>query len=138
MDTREHLRPPFSDRRALGRAGEDAAAAHVARLGWRVLSRNWRPADTALVRGELDIVADDGTDVVVCEVKTRRGTGAGDAVAGVTPAKLRQLRRLAAAWLGERGGGRGTVRSVRFDVIGVVWPDAAIAPSVTHVRDVRG
>lgn len=118
----------------LGRAGEDVAAAHVTRSGWRVLARNWRPADTTL-RGELDLVAVDGTDLVVCEVKTRTGLGAGAPAVAVTPRKVAQLRRLAAAWLVEHPG---RWRAVRFDVIGVVWPPSAIAPSIEHRRDVVG
>lgn len=121
-------------RAELGRRGEDAAAAHVARLGWRVLARNWRPADPTL-RGELDVIAFDGHTVVVCEVKTRSAKGAGPAVGGVTPRKLAQLRRLAAAWLVERSAGAA---GVRIDVIGVQWPPSAVAPLIDHRRDVRG
>jgi putative endonuclease len=118
-------------RAQLGRRGEDAAAAHVARLGWRVLERNWRPTDGQL-RGELDLIALDGHTVVVCEVKTRSGQGAGPAVGGVTPRKLAQLRRLAGAWLTEHP----TAAAVRIDVIGVLWPAAAVAPRIDHRRGV--
>lgn len=118
---------------ALGRAGEQVAASYVARLGWCVLARNWRPSDRAL-RGELDLVAVDGTDLVVCEVKTRRGTGAGDPLDAVTPRKLAQLRRLAGAWLSEHVTTHH--RAVRFDVIGLLWPDPAVAPTIEHRRDV--
>lgn len=118
---------------ALGRAGEQVAATYVARLGWCVLARNWRPADHAL-RGELDIVAVDGSDLVVCEVKTRSGTGAGVPLDAVTPRKLAQLRRLAGAWLAEHPGARHRV--VRFDVIGLLWPDPAVAPTIEHRCDV--
>ncbi|MFD2772486.1 YraN family protein [Cellulomonas phragmiteti] len=54
---------------AVGRYGEDVAAAFVARAGWTVLARNWRCPE-----GELDIVALDGDEVVAVEVKTRRST----------------------------------------------------------------
>lgn len=118
----------------LGRAGEDAAAAHLTRSGWRVLARNWRPADRAVL-GELDLVAVDRTDLVICEVKTRRGVGAGGPAAAVTPRKVTQLRRLAMAWLSEHPGRWPTVR---FDVIGVIWPPSAIAPIIEHRRDVVG
>jgi putative endonuclease len=118
---------------ALGRAGERVAATYVARLGWCVLARNWRPADRTL-RGELDLVAVDGSDLVVCEVKTRRATGAGDPLDAVTPRKLAQLRRLAAAWLAEHVGAHHRV--VRIDVIGLLWPDPAVAPTIEHRRDV--
>ena len=55
---------------ALGRAGEETAARHLAGLGWVVLDRNWRPRGPA--RGlELDIVARHGDTLVFVEVKTR-------------------------------------------------------------------
>lgn len=85
------------------------------------------------MRGELDIVALDGDVLVICEVKTRAGLGAGDPLAGVTPRKLAQLRRLAAAWLAEH---TGTYGAVRFDVVGLYWPPSAVAPAIDHARDV--
>jgi putative endonuclease len=120
--------------RQLGQAGEAAAAAHVERLGWRIVSQNWRPSDPAL-RGELDLVADDAIEIVFCEVKTRSGIGAGDPLEAITPDKVRQLRRLASAWLTEHNL---PYRTVRFDVIGVYWPPSAIAPTIEHRRDVVG
>jgi putative endonuclease len=117
----------------LGRAGEQVATIYVARLGWWVLARNWRPADRTL-RGELDIVAVDGPDLVVCEVKTRRGTGAGAPLDAVTPRKLAQLRRLTGAWLAEHPG--APHRTVRLDVLGLLWPDPSITPTIEHRRDV--
>lgn len=122
----------MADSAQLGRDGEAAAAAYLTRLGWRLLARNWRPADRAL-RGEIDVVALDRAELVVCEIKTRRGVGAGVAAAAVTPRKLAQLRRLAAAWLSEQSA---AYRTVRFDVIGLCWPASAIAPTIDHRRAV--
>jgi putative endonuclease len=117
----------------LGRDGEQVAASYLAHLGWWVLARNWRPSGRHL-RGELDIVAVDGDALVLCEVKTRSGTAAGHPVAAVTPRKLAQLRRLAAAWLAEHP--TPVRRDIRFDVLGLLWPDDAVAPIITHHRDI--
>lgn len=116
----------------LGRQGEQVAAAYARRLGWDVLARNWRPADPAM-RGELDLVARDGGALVICEVKTRSGTGAGPPAAAVTPRKLARLRRLAGAWLAEQAV---AYRTVRIDVLGVLWRPEAVAPTIAHHRDV--
>lgn len=97
---------------ALGRCGEEAAARHLRDLGWRIIDRNWRCTE-----GELDIVAHDGNEFVVCEVKTRSSTAYGTPVEAVTPAKATRLRRLAACWLADHRGGGATVR---IDVIGLV------------------
>lgn len=97
---------------AVGRYGEDVAAAHLVRAGWQVVDRNWRgPA------GEIDIVALHGEDLVVVEVKTRSGTGFGHPAEAVTPAKLARLRRLAAQWLDAHDL---HPRGVRIDVIAVL------------------
>ena len=84
-----------------------------------MLERNWRCA-----QGEIDIVALDGDCLVVCEVKTRRGSAFGDPVEAVTSRKAARLRRLAACWLAEHGGVQRAA-DVRVDVIGVLRPPVA-------------
>lgn len=101
---------------AVGAYGERVAERYLLDGGLRVLDRNWRCA-----RGEIDIVALDGTCLVVCEVKTRRGLGYGSPVEAVTPAKAARLRRLAACWLEAHGHGLD-LTDVRVDVIGVLRP----------------
>jgi putative endonuclease len=112
---------------ALGRYGEDVAASYLRSVGLEILERNWRcPA------GEIDIVAQDGETLVVCEVKTRSGDAFGNPVEGVTPAKAARLRRLAALWLAAR-----EVRfpEIRVDVVGVLRGPRGPA-TVEHLRGV--
>lgn len=90
------------------------AERYLRERGLHILDRNWR-----CPLGEIDLVARDGGVLVVCEVKTRRGSAYGCPTEAVTARKLARLRRLAAAWLHEQGGG---FSSVRVDVIGVVRP----------------
>ncbi len=96
---------------AVGRYGENVAASYLARAGWEVVDRNWRGPS-----GEVDIVALDGSELVVVEVKTRSGDGFGHPAEAVTPAKLARLRRLAAQWLDAHDLHPA---SVRIDVIAV-------------------
>ena len=98
----------------LGKRGEDLAADYLAGAGVVVLSRNWRCRD-----GELDLVATDGERLIVCEVKTRSGTGYGEPSEGVTPAKAARIRRVSAAWLRTY---RVAWCEVRFDVLAVLCP----------------
>jgi len=111
----------------LGRYGEDVAARHLVEQGIIVLARNWR-----CELGEIDIVGRDGDVLVVCEVKTRRGTGFGTPLEAVTRAKAARLRRLAARWLAEHPG---RPVHVRFDVVGVLAAGSGAA-QVEHVRGV--
>ena len=115
------------DRQQLGQAGEDAAARHLVRQGMAVIARNWRCR-----YGELDIIARDGSVLVFCEVKTRRGTGFGVPLSAITPRKVARIRQLAALWLVETGGHRGPVR---LDAIGLLeHPDGHF--DIEHVRGV--
>lgn len=108
------------DRQEMGRRGEDAAAAYLERRGMAVVDRNWR-----CTSGEADIIALDGHDLVVVEVKTRSTDAKGTAEAAVTPAKQRRITRIAQAYLSFSGLER---TGVRFDVITVrvLSPDRAL------------
>jgi putative endonuclease len=116
----------MAEKDRLGRYGEDIAAGFLERTGMVVLVRNWRCAD-----GEIDIVARDGSTLVFCEVKTRSGRGFGLPAEAIVPAKVRRIRRLAAAWLAEAG-----LRwsELRFDVVSVISPRGC-EPTVEHLRD---
>lgn len=109
---------------AVGRHGEDVAAAHLVAAGWTVLDRNW-----CCREGELDLVALDGTELVAIEVKTRRSARFGPPAEAVTRQKLARIRRLTALWLAAHD-----VRpaSVRVDVVAVVLPGRGAA-EVEHL-----
>jgi len=106
---------PYNDRsnRALGQWGEERAAAHLRRLGFDIVDRNWRSPERA-VPGELDIVAIGGGVLVFCEVKTRRSRGYGGAALAVDAVKQERIRALAAIWLRSRAD---VDAEIRFDVV---------------------
>ncbi|WP_250448220.1 YraN family protein [Actinotalea sp. C106] len=112
---------------AVGRYGEKVAAAHLVEAGWTVLDRNWRGPS-----GEIDIVALDGEELVVVEVKTRTGEGFGHPAEAVTPAKLARLRRLAAQWVTSHDE---RPASIRVDVV-AVWASRRGAARVEHLPGV--
>ena len=113
-----------------GRAGEDRAAAHLERRGWQVLDRNWRCRD-----GELDIVALEAGEIVIVEVKTRRGTGFGHPLEAIDARKRARLWRLGIAWaVAHPDLARG--RELRLDGIAVIGPEPATA-KLEHVVDLR-
>lgn len=112
---------------AVGRYGEELAARHLVDLGWLVLERNWRGE-----AGELDLVAMDGSTLVVVEVKTRSGTAFGHPAEAVTLQKLSRLRRLAGQWLHEH---EVRPHAVRIDVVAVVLPRQGAA-RIEHLEGV--
>ena len=113
-------------RRELGASGEALAADCLERLGFRVIERNVRCGF-----GEIDLVALDRGTVVFVEVKSNRGPRYGAPEEMVTPAKQRQLTRLATWYLQRR---RWLGRPARFDVIAVDW-DADGTPRVRHLAN---
>lgn len=110
---------------AVGRFGEDVAAAHLTAGGFRVLARNWRCAD-----GELDIIGVEDGVLVVVEVKTRSTAVFGRPVEAVRPAKAARIRRLAMRWLSQNDR---YWPQVRFDVVGVLR-DPSGPPAIEHLR----
>ncbi|MFI1049232.1 YraN family protein [Streptomyces griseoruber] len=116
-------------RRAMGEYGEDVAARRLSEAGMTIVERNWRCGRT----GEIDIVAHDGDVLVVCEVKTRKGSRYEHPMAAVTPQKAGRLRDLAERWIQTHGG--APPGGVRIDLVGVLLPDRG-APVVEHVRGV--
>ena len=105
------------DRRskALGRRGEELAAAHFERLGYRILARNHRTRF-----GELDLVVANDRTLVFVEVKTRRAGAAASPWDRLDEHKQQQVRRMAAAFLSEVAD-RPHGLELRFDAVGVVF-----------------
>ncbi len=101
----------------LARAGEDLAAREYRSRGYQVIARNWRSA-----RGEVDLVAARGNELVFCEVKTRSGLGFGLPEEAVSVSKQRKLRELAREFLqaARLAGWLGSDVEVRFDVVSVL------------------
>lgn len=97
----------------LGEWGEGLAVDWYLREGYQVVERNWR-----VTEGEIDIIATtaDRSVIVFCEVKTRTSTRFGSGAESVTPAKQRQVRKVALLWLRQCGANFDTIR---FDVASV-------------------
>ncbi len=121
-------------RQTLGRVAEELVAGRLEAAGWWIVDRNVRPSE---VRGELDLIAVDGAALVFVEVKARRlGSVAGPErpAAAVGPRKRTQVRRLAAAWLRDRGYDVPRHRELRFDVVGVRLDAAGRVAEYEHLR----
>ena len=73
-------------RTRLGDMGEAAARRFLEAQGYRILAAKFR-----CPWGELDLVAQDGDDLVFVEVRTRRSEAFGAPEESLTPAKVRHL-----------------------------------------------
>lgn len=107
----------MAEHNVLGKEGEDAAADYLRKQGYHIRHRNWRSG-----RKELDIVADNGAELVVVEVKSRRNL---DYALPEDAVDVRKIRRIVAAtdvYLHKFG----LDMPVRFDIITVVGKDEDI------------
>lgn len=98
--------------------------------GYRVLARNQR---TPL--GELDIICQSLSEVVIVEVKARSSAEYGEALESIGPVKARRLRAAAAWWLSDNGL---FPCAVRFDVVTVALDGLGCPQSVHHLKNVLG
>jgi putative endonuclease len=116
-------------RHRLGQLGEQLAAEHLVRRGFRIVERNYRTR-----WGELDIVAFDGTTLAFCEVKTRRlDPGAGHPFDALRYTKRSRVRKMACRWLCERTD-RPHADVLRFDAIGVTFDPSGKLVGIEHLE----
>lgn len=99
----------------MGRAGEEIACAYLRRKNYLIVGRRFR-----MFRGEIDIIARDGSTLVFVEVKSRADESFGRPEESVTPGKQRQIRKIAQGYLVENPLGE---LDCRFDVISVLFGD---------------
>lgn len=114
----------MASHRDLGILGERLAAAHLERLGYTILDRNYRSG-----RREVDLVVGRGDIVAFVEVKTRAGRGFGHPLEAITALKRREVERVATRW--QRREGRPG-QQFRFDAVGVLIQRGA-APVIEHI-----
>ena len=112
-------------RQLAGTAAEDLAAAFLRRQGLAIVDRNFRCKG-----GEIDLVARDGAALVFVEVRLRRSSTHGGAVASVDAAKQRRMLRAARTYL----AGRGDVQC-RCDVVAL---DALDPARIDWIRNAFG
>ncbi len=103
----------LNSRQLLGKSGEETVAKYLRKNGYKILIKNYR-----CKLGEIDIIAQDGSDLVFIEVKTRSGLHYGSPAAAVNLRKQRQISRAAQCYLAEQ---RLFDTPARFDVISLLY-----------------
>ncbi len=81
----------------LGRQGEKLARRHLEQAGYRILDANYR-----CPWGEIDLVAQDGPELVFVEVRTRRAAEYGTPQESITAEKRQHLQAAALDYLQKR------------------------------------
>lgn len=114
--------------RQIGEKGEEIAAKYLIKRGYKIIQTNW----TCQI-GEADIVAQDGDNVVLVEVKTRRILNQDDSIMpelAVNRAKQEKYRTLALMYAALHPA----LSSIRFDVVAI----NLVAPSTASLRHLIG
>jgi putative endonuclease len=108
-----------------GKEGEDMAAEFLVNIGYEILDRNFRAN-----RGEIDIIARHGNELVFVEVKTQLTTDFGSPEEYVTNKKQTLIAGAAEVWLTQR---QWDEHPSRFDVVAI--NRATKPPEITHYVD---
>jgi putative endonuclease len=113
------------NRRTQGKAGEDLAARFLERKGLKILERNYR-----FERGEIDLIAEDGDELIFIEVKARRSAAFGAPEDAVTEKKQEQIRGVAEGYLYEHDIEN---RPCRFDVVAIEFKNGV--SEIRHIEN---
>jgi putative endonuclease len=108
----------------IGKSGEDLACRYLTVHGYKIIERNWRWG-----HHEIDIVARQGNEIVIVEVKTHRADWSFDPESSVVPRKQRILVNAANAWMRYRKA----EGEIRFDVIAVILGNDQ--HTIRHIED---
>ncbi len=102
----------MSKAKELGNRGEELAVAHLKSLGYEILEVNWFWNHL-----EIDIIAKDGKELVIVEVKARGTDSYEHPSEAVSNKKIRFLVNAAEAFIMEKD----LYCDTRFDVISIIF-----------------
>lgn len=108
----------------LGKKGEELAVGHLRSLGYEILALNWHSHHL-----EIDIIARDGNELVIVEVKARGTDSYEHPVEAISNKKIRFLVNAADAYIQENDINLDT----RFDVISIVFYGGGF--DIEHFKD---
>lgn len=97
----------------IGHLGEDATCEYLTQHGYKIVERNWRLGNI-----EIDIIAENKTDLVFVEVKTRTTT-----FANVNPEEyVDEHKRRFMTIAGNAYIKHNRInKNLRFDIAGILW-----------------
>ncbi len=119
----------MTEAQELGRFAEDRAAEYLVSLGWKVIARNVRND-----YGELDIIAADGQELVIAEVRARTVGKIQAPADSIGARKLRTLTRSGLEFVNDTEW----EGFWRIDVIGITFHDKNDINNweLEHIKDI--
>jgi putative endonuclease len=114
----------MADHNVLGKRGEKEALKMLISKGYEILEINWRHK-----RDELDIIAREGNELVIVEVKTRSTDYFGDPEESVGELKMQRLVRAADEYIEQNE----IELECRYDIVSIIIKDNNI--NIRHIKD---
>lgn len=114
----------MAEHNELGEKGENMAAELLASKGYTILERNWR-----FVHDEIDIIARDGNELVIVEVKTRSTDFFGYPEDFINKSKMQRLVKTAAEYIDRKN----INLECRYDFVSVVLRKNK--KEIRHIKD---
>ncbi|MEK7648493.1 MAG: YraN family protein [Patescibacteria group bacterium] len=112
---------------ALGAFGEQLACEFLKQKNYSILEKNYR-----IRGGEIDIIAQDGNDIVFVEVKLRTAKRFGYPEEAVSCEKLRRIAKAIKSYLHHR---HRHSPYIRFDIIAIEYRDTA--STIRHIENIE-
>jgi putative endonuclease len=114
-------------RQALGRLGESLAAEFLEKLGYQIITRNFRTP-----YGELDLVTKYGEVIIFIEVKTRASSSLGPPEISITRRKAEHIRSAAEFYIQQHPE---MSDEWRIDVISVQMQSKNVPLEIIHFEN---
>lgn len=108
----------------LGRKGEEIAKEHLRSIGYEILEENWLCHPL-----EIDLIAKDGKELVIVEVKARGTDSYEHPTEAVSNKKIRFLVNAAEAYIQQKDINMDT----RFDVVSIIFGKGSY--QLEHFKD---
>ncbi len=102
----------MATKQEIGEMAEELAQSHLLKLGYKILETNYYYGHL-----ELDIIAQDGDELVITEVKARSGLRYEHPSEAVTDGKIKRIVEAADGYIQEKNWQGET----RFDIITVIF-----------------
>lgn len=119
-----------NNNQSTGKLGEKAAVEYVRKLGYKILTTNFRFGRF----GEIDIVALDGEYICFIEVKTRSSLIFGTPSEAVGKRKQGNIIRLAQVYLKEN---KLLNYNARFDIVEILVRKSGSKPEITGINLIK-
>lgn len=100
----------LTDKQKLGKNGENLALRYLEKKGYKRVNQNYR-----FGKGEIDIICENGNDLIIVEVKSVKVDGFGSGEERITPKKQKMIIETTYGFLSENE--KYEDYGVRFDVV---------------------